>query len=64
MSDRTTYYQKNRETILNWLKDKARNTENYLKKKKKYKDNMEEIDIAICLKKINKDLKNIKKKLL
>ena len=30
-------------------------------KKKIYKENMEEIDTTICLKKINKDLKNTKK---
>ena len=35
MSDRTTYYQKNRETTLNRLKDKARNKYRELSKKEK-----------------------------
>ena len=37
------------------------NTETYLKKKKIKRENMEKTDIAICLKKRNKDQKNIKK---
>ena len=37
------------------------NTEIYLKKKKTKRENMEKTDTAICLKKRNKDLKNIKK---
>ena len=64
----TTYYQTNREVILNRVKDyyenykklfrervQKINTENYLKKKKIYRENMEETDIIICLKKIKND---------
>ena len=62
-----TYYQRNRDVILNRAKDyyehdKERskeqeeiNTETYLKKKKIKRENMGGIDIAICLKKRNKD---------
>ena len=62
-----TYYQRNRDVILNRAKDyyehdKERskeqeeiNTENYLKKKKIKRENMEKSDIPICLKKKNKD---------
>ena len=61
-----TYYQKSWEVILNRAKDyyendkeKLRgkleiNTEIYLKKKKIKKENMERIDITMCLKKRNK----------
>ena len=35
--------------------------ENYLMKKKTCNEDMEETDTTICLKKINKDLKNTKK---
>ena len=69
MSENTnfTYYQKNRNVILNrdkdyYENDKERlrgkqeiNTETYLKKKKTKKENMEKIDISICLKKRKKD---------
>ena len=58
----TIYYQRNRGVIPNgakndkeWLRDNARDKEIYLKKKKMKRENMEEIDITICLKKINKD---------
>ena len=37
------------------------NTETYLKKKKIKRQNMEKTDSIICLKKKNKDQKNIKK---
>ena len=62
----TTYYQRNRDVILNRAKDyyendkerlknqAADNTEIYLKNKKLKRENMEEIDIIICLKKRNK----------
>ena len=40
------------------------NTENDLKKKKIKRENMEKTDTAICLKKKNKDQKNIKKIIL
>ena len=65
--DNTTYYQRNREIMLNRAKDyyendKARlsdkqeiNTETYLKKIKIKKENMEKIDIIICLKKKSKN---------
>ena len=62
----TTCYQKNKEAILNRAKDYYENTktilrereqkisiENYLKKKRIYRENMEETDIIICLKKKN-----------
>ena len=69
MSENTnfTYYQKNRNVILNrdkdyYENDKERlrgkqeiNTETYLKKKKTKKENMEKTDTIICLKKRNKD---------
>ena len=73
MSD-TTYYQRNRDVILNKAKDyyendKKRlkgkqeiNTEIYLKQKKIKRENMEETDIIICLKKERK-IKRISKKL-
>ena len=50
MSENTdlTYYQKNRDLVLS-------KTETYLKKEKTKKENMEKIDIPICLKKKNKD---------
>ena len=68
MSERVdlTYYQRNRDVILNRAKDYYKNDKerlreqardkhrNFLKKKKKRR-NMERIDIAICLKKRNKD---------
>ena len=69
MSENTnfTYYQKNRNVILNrdkdyYENDKERlrgkqeiNTETYLKKKKTKKENMEKTDTITCLKKRNKD---------
>ena len=66
MSDKTTYYPKNRKIILNRakkyyenknliLREQARNIEIYLKKKKMQSKNMEKIDIKLCLKKISKD---------
>ena len=65
--DNTTYYQRNREIILNRAKnyyenDKERlrskqeiNIKTYLKKIKRKKENMEKIDITICLKKRSKN---------
>ena len=65
--DNTTYYQRNREIILNRAKnyyenDKERlrskqeiNIKTYLKKIKRKKENMEKIDIVICLKKRSKN---------
>ena len=62
-----TYYQRNRDMILNRAKDYSENDKERLKKqaKDKYrnlseeeknkKENMGRIDIAICLKKRNKD---------
>ena len=67
MSDKTTYYQKNKEKLLNWAKEFYENNkerlreqverirrENYLMKKKSWRENMEETDIKICLNKIIK----------
>ena len=71
----TTYYQRNKEVILNRtneyyrnnkeiLREKARkNTENCLKKKIRSKESMEETDITICLKKKKTKTKRISKKL-
>ena len=66
MSDKTTY-QKNKEKLLNWAKEFYENNkerlreqverisrENYLMKKKSWRENMEETDIKICLNKIIK----------
>ena len=61
-----TYYQKNRDVILNWakdyykndkkrLKDQARDKYRNLSEEKKKKENMGGIDITICLKKRIKD---------
>ena len=62
-----TYYQRNREIILNRAKDyyendkerlreQARiNIETYLKKIKTKRENMEKADIIICLKKRSKN---------
>ena len=67
MNDKTTYYRKNRGIILNrakeyYEKNKERLTEQprnkyreLAEKKKIQRENMEEIDIKIYLKKINKD---------
>ena len=65
--DNTTYYQRNREIMLNRAKDyyendkerlreHARNNiETYLKKIKIKKENMEKIDIITCLMKRSKN---------
>ena len=62
----TSFYQRNRDVILNRAKDYYKNDKerlrdngrdkyrNYLKKKKIKRENMEEIIIIICLKKRNK----------
>ena len=62
----TTYYERNRDVIVNRAKDYNKNdkerlrvmreinTEIYWKRKKTKRDNMEKIDI-ICLKKRNKN---------
>ena len=61
-----SFYQRNRDVILNRAKDYYKNDKerlrdngrdkyrNYLKKKKIERENMEEIIIIICLKKRNK----------
>ena len=60
--DNIYYYQKNREKVINKAKDyyqndkerlreQAKNIETYLKKVKRKRENIEEIDIVICLKK-------------
>ena len=68
----TTYYQRNREIILNKAKDYYENDKERLREqaRKKYrnlseeektkKENMERIDIIICQKKRSKNLKNTK----
>ena len=65
--DNTTYYQRNREIMLNRAKDYCENDKErlreqarnkyrtYLKKIKIKKENMEKIDIIICLKKKSKN---------
>ena len=69
MSENTnlTYYQKNRDVILNRTKDYYENDKERLRgqardkyrnlseEEKIKKENMEKIDITICLKKKNKD---------
>ena len=62
----STYYQRNRQKLLNrakeyygnnkeWLTEQIKNIDNYLMKGKIKRENIrEEIDIKICLKKINK----------
>ena len=62
----TSFYQRNRDVILNRAKDYYKNDKerlrdngrdeyrNYLKEKKIERENMEEIIIIICLKKRNK----------
>ena len=57
-----TYYQRNRDVILNRAKDYYENDKEKLreqarknKKKKIKKENIEKIDISICLKKRKKD---------
>ena len=72
MSEKTnlTYYQRNREVMLKIIMKMIKrdygfnqeiNTETYLKNNKIKAENMEKIDITVCLKKRNKDYKNIKK---
>ena len=55
----STYYQRNRDVILNRANDleimQEVNTEIYLKKKKIKRENMGHIDVIIRLKKTNKD---------
>ena len=68
MSENTnlTYYQKNRDVILNRAKDyyendkgrlreQARDKYRNLSEEEKNKENMEKIDTSICLKKRKKD---------
>ena len=69
----TTYYQRNRDVILHRAKEYYKNDKERLRKKardkyknlseeeKKERENMEKIDIIICLEKRNKNYKNIKK---
>ena len=70
----TTYYQRNREVILNRAKyyyennkelsrerEQKVNIENYLKKKKILRESMEKTDIIICLKKKKQRLKEYQK---
>ena len=75
MSENTdlTYYQKNRDVVLSKAKDYYKNNKDRLREQardkyrnlseeeKNKKENMGKIDTAICLKKKNKDEKNIKK---
>ena len=55
----STYYQRNRDVILNKANDleimQEVNTEIYLKKKKIKRENMGNIDVIIRIKKTNKD---------
>ena len=61
MSEKT-YFQRNRDVVLNRAKDYYENDKKTLreqfylkKKKKKRRENMEKTDIMICLKKRNKN---------
>ena len=65
MGDKTTYYQKNKVKLLNEAKEYRANNkdcenkqekimQNYLTKKNVKKENTDEIDMKICLKKIKK----------
>ena len=72
MSEKT-YYQRNRDVILNRAKDYYENDKERLREQARYKNrslseedknkkkSMEKTDTIICLKKRNKVLKNIKK---
>ena len=61
----TTYYERNRDVILNRAKDYYENNKEFFRKRAKNRygelfeeekrENMEETDIIICLKKRNKD---------
>ena len=53
------YHESNKERL---MQKPEINTETYLRKKKIKRENMEERDTIICLKKRNKNYKNIKKK--
>ena len=71
-----TYYQRNRDVILNRAKDYYENNKERLRlqardkyrnlseEKKIKKKNIEKIDVAICLKRRKKDQKNIKKNIV
>ena len=74
MSESTDFtYRKNRDVILNIPKDSYENNKQLLREqtrdkyrnlseeKKHKKENMRRINITICLMKINKNIKNIKK---
>ena len=50
-----TYYQRNRDVMLNRAKDYYENDKERLRENKIKKENMGKIDTAICLKKKNKD---------
>ena len=63
--DNTTYYQRNRDVVLNKAKEYYKNNnkrlkeqvnkETYLRKIRTKKENMEKVDIIICLKKRSKN---------
>ena len=67
INNKTTYYQKNKEKLLNGAKEYYENNKEKLReqaknkyrelsnKEKDKKESMEEIDIKICAKKVNKD---------
>ena len=61
----TTYCQKNKDITLNRAKEYYKmqeiDAEIYLKKKKRKQENIEKIDIILCLKKRNKKLKEYQK---
>ena len=76
MNNKTVYYQNNKQIVLNRSKEYYENNKKRLQEqaknkyrelsnnKKKTKENMEEVDAKTCLKKINRDWKNINKKKL
>ena len=69
--DNTTYYQRDREIMLNWAKNYYENDKERLRKltrnkhrnlSEEDKEKIEKIDVIICLKKRSRNWKNTKNK--
>ena len=69
--DNTTYYQRDREVMLNWAKNYYENDKERLRKltrnkhrnlSEEDKEKIEKIDVIICLKKRSRNWKNTKNK--